>query len=68
MKDIVKNLLECALNCNDSNIKENLEEEVRNLIDTLLHTYNAPSDWRNIKEKLQEEYSNDNDALEIIGY
>lgn len=44
MKDIVRNLLECAF------------------------TINCPSDWRSIKEELQEEYADDNDALEIIGY
>ena len=68
MKDIVRNLLECALNCDDLKIKAELEEEVRNLLDKFVYTINCPSDWRSIKEELQEEYANDNDALEIIGY
>ena len=68
MKGTIRNLLECAMNCDDFNIREKLEEEVRNLLDELQMTINCPSNWRSIKEELQEEYADNNDALEIIGY
>lgn len=68
MKEIVKNLLECALNCEDFKVKQQLDVEIRNLLDTLQNTINCPSNWRDTKEELQEEYAENNDALEIIGY
>lgn len=68
MKNIVRNLLEMAMNCDDLNIKMQLEEEVGNLLTKLSSTINCPSDWRSIKEELMEEYADDNDALQIIEY
>ena len=67
MKDIVRNLLECAMTCDDLNVQIELQEEVRNLLDKFVDTINCPSNWRSIKEELQEEYADNNDALEIIG-
>lgn len=68
MKDIVRNLLECAMNCDDLSIKEGLEESVNDLVNKLQDTINCPSDWRNIKEELIEDYAEDNDALLILEY
>ena len=56
------------MNCEDLNIKMQLEEEVGNLLEKLRWTINCPSDWRSIKSELIEEYSDDYDALTIIGY
>ena len=63
MKNIARNLLEMALNCEDIILRFNLEE-VRNLLDEISCTIN----WRSIKKELMKEYANDYDALEIIRY
>ena len=68
MKNICRNLLEMAMNCEDINIKMQLEEEVGNLLTKLSWTINCPSNWRSIKEELIEEYADNNDALMIIEY
>jgi len=67
MKNIARNLLEMALNCEDINTKIQLEE-VRNLLDEISCTINCPSNWRSIKKELMKEYADDYDALEIIRY
>lgn len=54
MKNICRNLLEMAMNCEDLNIKMQLEEEVGNLLTKLNWTINCPSNWRSIKEELEE--------------
>ena len=68
MKMIVRNLLEIAMNTEDYEQQESLQELVKDLVDELEDTINCPSNWRSIKEELLEEYKENNDALYILGW
>lgn len=68
MKEIVKELLEVAMNTEDYENQEKLQEIVKDLVWELEDTINCPSNWRSIKEELVEEYQDNNDALFILGW
>lgn len=54
METTIKLMIEQA----DTEENYSLIEYVRQLIDKFASTFNCPSDWRNIGEKLAEEYKN----------
>ena len=68
MKEIVKELLEVAMNTEDYENQEKLQEIVKDLVWELEDTNNCPSNWRSIKEEVVEEYQDNNDALFILGW
>ena len=68
MYEICKNMLETIMKIEDYNNVEELQNLFSKLITEFAWTINCPSDWRDIKEKLQEEYKDNNFALDIIGY
>ena len=71
MKVTIDTLIEIAETTEDLNIKENILNEVRWLIYELATTYNCPSNWREIGEKLAEEYKENNyiyEALKLYEY
>lgn len=69
MYEICKNMLETIMSIEDYYDKiQDLQNEFADILAKFEDTINCPSDWRNIKERLQEEYKDDEFALDIIGY
>ena len=68
LKETIKEIIELAMNEENYLLRENLMEKVKDIIDILQDTINAPSNWRNIKEELQEEYKDCNDVLYFIEF
>jgi hypothetical protein len=66
MKRIIKSLIRLAEATEDFDTRESLLEEIRDLINELASTYNAPSNWRDIAEELAEEYKDNNDIYEAL--
>ena len=66
MKRIIKRLVRLAEVTEDFDTRESLLKEVRDLINELATTYNAPSNWRDIAEELAEEYKDNNDIYEAL--
>ena len=66
MKRIIKRLIRLAEATEDFDTRESLLKEVRDLINELVTTYNAPSNWRDIAEELAEEYKDNNDIYEAL--
>lgn len=70
MKDIVKEIIEIAQECEKSDedrtndVAYKLAEIVENLIFEMAITINCPSDWRDIGEELAEEYQDNNWVME----
>ena len=69
MYRLCKNMLETIMNIEDywSDIQD-LQDLYSELLRQFENTINCPSNWRDIKERLQEEYKDNNFALDIIGY
>ena len=69
MYNICKNMLETIMKIEDydSDIQD-LQDLYSELLEQFVNTINCPSNWRDIKERLQEEYKDSNFALDIIGY
>lgn len=68
LKEHLQKLIDISMSIEDYKKQEDLMECVRDILDTLQDTINAPSNWRDIKERLQEEYKNDNDVLYYIEF
>lgn len=68
LKETIRELIEIAMNEENYLTRESIMEKVRDIIDILQDTINAPSNWRDIKEELQEEYKNENDVLYFIEF
>lgn len=66
MKEAIKNLINIADKTADLDIKDAILNEIKNLIYTLITTYNCPSNWRDIAEELAEEYRNNPDIYEAL--
>lgn len=66
MKDIVRNLLEVAMNSEDYNTREELGDLVDELLSQFAYTINCPSNWRSLREDLIEKYQDNDDALYIL--
>ena len=66
---ICKSMLETIMRIEDyySDIQA-LQDLYSELLEQFVSTINCPSNWRDIKERLQEEYKDDDFALDIIGY
>lgn len=68
LKEHLQKLIDISMSIEDYKKQEDLMECIRDILDTLQDTINAPSNWRDIKERLQEEYKNDNDVLYYIEF
>lgn len=68
MYNICKNMLETIMSIEDywSDIQD-LQDLYADLLSRFEETINCPSNWRDIRERLREEYKDDNFALDIIG-
>lgn len=62
MKDIIRNLLDKAIDEKDFD----LANLVNDLMSKLASTFNAPSNWRDILEELYEEYKDNEWAVESV--
>lgn len=69
MYNICKSMLETIMSIEDywSDIQD-LQDLYSELLEQFVNTINCPSNWRDIKERLQEEYKDNDFALDIIGY
>ena len=68
LKEYLQKLIDISMSIEDYKKQEDLMECIRDILDTLQDTINAPSNWRDIKERLQEEYKNNNDVLYYIEF
>lgn len=68
MYNICKRMLETIMNIEDywSDIQD-LQDLYSELLSQFEITINCPSNWSDIRERLREEYKDDNFALDIIG-
>lgn len=62
MKDIIIEMITKA----ESEQDFDLAKIVKNLIDELAGTYNAPSDWRSIGEEIEKEYHSNSWVYEAM--
>ena len=68
LKEHLQKLIDISMSIEDYKKQEDLMECIRDILDILQDTINAPSNWRDIKERLQEEYKNNNDVLYYIEF
>lgn len=62
MKNIIKDMIQLA----EENGDYELIFQVKNLINELCMTYNAPRNWRDIAEELEKEYINNSWVYEQL--
>lgn len=62
MKEIIKNMLDKAIEENDID----LANIANDLMSELASTFNCPSNWRNILEELYEEYKGNDWIIEAV--
>lgn len=69
MYEICKDMLETIMRIEDywSDIQR-LQDLYSELLTRFEYTINCPSNWSDIKERLKEEYKDNDFALDIIGY
>ena len=62
MKEIIRNMLDKAIEENDID----LANIANDLMGELASTYNCPSNWRNILDELYEEYKDNTWIIETV--
>ena len=68
MYKICKNMLETIMSIEDYYDKiQELQDLYADILSQFEETINCPSNWSDIRERLKEEYKDDNFALDIIG-